>query len=274
MQSMRVQLAVFDIDGTLLYTGQPLSPHTMAALHDTYRRGISLALASSRPAAALDVIADTIKLPMYRIAYNGAYAEDLRGDDIMTEAFRVDAPLLTALQHYQQRGGTVHLYDQMHRWIAFGDRGRVEEEERIVGVRVHYRTTMIDTRDVETPLFKALCQGQEQHLGEVRELLAAQEELNLLSSGRDYYDIHPVRAGKCAALTALCKHLQIGLDEVAAFGDSDSDAEMLAHAGLGVAVGDASARARTAASVHLDGPGSGALEDFLRQLQPPSALDS
>ena len=91
-------------------------------------------------------------------------------------------------------------------------------------------------------------------------------DLVAVASGYDCCDIHAKGVGKAHAIRELCQHLGIAMDDVVAFGDSDSDAPMLRMAGYGVAVGAASARAKMAARDHIDGPGSDAIAGWIDRI--------
>ena len=69
----------------------------------------------------------------------------------------------------------------------------------------------------------------------------------MTSSWWDNIEIVPRSASKGSALQALAKSLNIPMDEVMVFGDSDNDLSMLKAAGVSVAMGNANERVRASA---------------------------
>ena len=71
-------------------------------------------------------------------------------------------------------------------------------------------------------------------------LSGAMDGVYLTSSAPHLLELVDARAGKGAAVRALCGLLGIDPAQVAAFGNADNDADLLRLAGFGVAVADAS----------------------------------
>ena len=72
-------------------------------------------------------------------------------------------------------------------------------------------------------------------------------DADVTSSWWDNIEIVPRSASKGSALQALAKSLNIPMDEVMVFGDSDNDLSMLKTAGVSVAMGNANERVRASA---------------------------
>ncbi|HXZ24149.1 MAG TPA: phosphoglycolate phosphatase [Methanomassiliicoccales archaeon] len=82
------------------------------------------------------------------------------------------------------------------------------------------------------------------------------------------FAIHMMEPGqsKLEGVKKACELLALDLSEVAAFGDSDNDAKMLAGVGFGVAVGNASPAAKSAAKYVASGKHSDGVEEGLKHL--------
>ena len=74
-------------------------------------------------------------------------------------------------------------------------------------------------------------------------------EFNIILGSPEPFFVEFLRpdASKGAGLVELCKHLEIPMNEVVAFGDGDNDKEMLQFAGRGVAMKNAKQAAKSAA---------------------------
>lgn len=83
------------------------------------------------------------------------------------------------------------------------------------------------------------------------------------------FAIHIMNKGhsKLAGVEKGCELLGIGLEEVAAIGDSDNDSRMLAGCGFGIAVGNASPSAKSAADFVAKGMHSEGVIEGLRRLE-------
>lgn len=72
-------------------------------------------------------------------------------------------------------------------------------------------------------------------------------DADVTSSWWDNIEIVPRSASKGSALQALAKSLNIPMDEVMVFGDSDNDLSILKAAGVSVAMGNANERVKASA---------------------------
>lgn len=264
-----IDLAVFDIDGTLIDARNPLSEHTIKALRGLREAGIGVALASSRQRASLVDIAAAIGLEMPLIPFNGTLVTAANGTPIAAETFTPGDALTAALAAFVDAGGCIHAYAK-DRWHAYGQAHRIVREAAGADVTPDLRAERLDAHSLPESLLKIMCDGTNDELAGVRAAVAAQPELVISWSGNACHDVHLASATKGHALRVLCEHLDVELAHVAAFGDADSDITMLANAGYGYAMGDAGEQVRAAAGLHLDGPGSGALERLLVEIAETS----
>lgn len=265
-----IDLAVFDIDGTLIDSRHPLADHTIAALRSLADAGIRVALASSRQRSSLVEIAATIRLDMPLIAFNGTLVTAVDGATVAAETFVPGDALTAALVAFVDAGGCIHAYAE-DRWHAYGDEHLIGREAAGAEVTPDLRADRFEPASLPTPVLKIMCDGSNQALAGVQAAVAAQPELLISWSGTECHDIHLATATKGHALRVLCDHLGIELARTAAFGDADSDITMLENAGHGYAMGAAGERVRAGADHHLDGPGSGALEALLMEISRTTA---
>ena len=79
-------------------------------------------------------------------------------------------------------------------------------------------------------------------------------EFNIVVGSPDPFFVEFLRpdVSKGMGLKHICKHLEIDLQHVVAFGDGDNDKELLQYAGIGVAMKNAKPTAKEAANVVLE----------------------
>ena len=87
------------------------------------------------------------------------------------------------------------------------------------------------------------------HRAELREKARAIPKAYITSSSPRLIEISDAAAGKGASLRRLCEILKVPASAVAAFGNGDNDADMLAFAGLGAAMKNATAACIASADI-------------------------
>ena len=94
----RIQLAAFDLDGTLLREDKTPSPYTLAMLEKVLDHGVEVVLASGRSRGIIPrVLLDNPRI-RYVISCNGAVVWDLREKRAVTEDLVPDDTALTILR--------------------------------------------------------------------------------------------------------------------------------------------------------------------------------
>jgi Cof subfamily protein (haloacid dehalogenase superfamily) len=268
MHDVHAQLVVFDIDGTLVDSENPMSDVTAGALRELQKRGLQIAFASSRPIASLALLARHVGVDAHLIAYNGALARCASGQQLIAESFVMDMRLINVLRKFSTAGGAVnvYVYERLH-WLAFGPSAFIDLEERATGLTADSRFPPEALLNVAgSSVLKVMCRSSRLACKQLLRDMDAYFDPVAVASASDCCDIQAKGVGKAHAIRELCHNLDIAPNDVVAFGDSDSDASMLRMAGYGVAVGAASARAKMAAREHIDGPGSDAIAGWLDRI--------
>ncbi|HEU0191795.1 MAG TPA: HAD-IIB family hydrolase [Mycobacterium sp.] len=270
IRDVRAQLVVFDLDGTLLDTDNPISETTIRAIRELAHRGLQIAFASSRPLASVELFARNVGVTAHLIGFNGASAVSASGRQLLEKTFVLDARLAELLHRFSDTGGLVNVYRHSH-WLAAGPAAAIDHEEEATGLTADSRSSAAALSGVVgSEVLKVMCRGGESAC--VRLLSAVPELGNLtaVSAGWDCCDIQADGVDKARAVGELCRDLGVTPSGVVAFGDSDSDAGMLQMVGYGVAVGAASAKARAAAGELIPGPGSNAVAEWLDRIAAAS----
>lgn len=261
------KLIVFDVDGTLLHTGQRITPQAAAAVADLVRDGLEVALASARLDESLAVVNQAVGVPLHRISYNGALTRHADGEVVHEVGFGITPALAEALAALVNSGGTIDLYLTDGRWLAIGTDEAIAREERDTWCVASSHASSTEAAELAgIDCRKILCEGPDELVVRLDAAVAEMPGINLTHSGMDLHDIWPETSGKGNALAALCQRLGIIPDEVVACGDSATDLPMIELAGTGVGVAPCAPAVREAADVVVEGPGSEQLFATVREL--------
>ena len=226
---MPIRLIATDMDGTLL-TDEPLIlPETADVLRRAAEKGIVLSLASGRLPDDASFFAVDAKLPMHVIALNGAVTLVKPLGDVQ-EAHHLPQPTVHRI--------TARLDEANVQYAVFGVHERTAFRNRKQGIdAVIQDCVKVVVFSQNLPLLDDL-------RAFVRDTCP---DADVTSSWWDNIEIVPRSASKGSALQALAKSLNIPMDEVMVFGDSDNDLSMLKTAGVSVAMGNANERVRASA---------------------------
>jgi Cof subfamily protein (haloacid dehalogenase superfamily) len=283
MKNGNIRCLVFDIDGTLLDSGRKLSERNRSALLAAADSGAALALATGRPFGA--VPRDIARLPgmTYAVTSNGAAICRLPGGKRVLEALmppQTARAVINILSPYLARGdaacevvtgGEAHCSAAYHASPeAFGaGRGGAE----------YIRATRRPEKDIEgyalgniaaIDCINAVAARPELRAELLEKLRAGVRGASFITGGR-LIEMAREGCGKAGAVSALLGMLGVAPEEAAAFGDGDSDAEMLAFAGSGVAVGAASEKCAAAARFTAIDPAQW-IEENLSRFSTPAGF--
>lgn len=85
---MAIKLIAVDLDGTLLNSGNAISPETLRTLQVAHGMGIKVVLASGRPLSGVMPFENQLGLEgseEYAVVFNGAVVQDLSGKVLMSQ---------------------------------------------------------------------------------------------------------------------------------------------------------------------------------------------
>ena len=260
MNPALTELAAFDLDGTLLRPDGTLSPYARRAVCDAAACGVEIVIASGRSYHSLPRELLSLGAVRYAITSNGAAV--CRVPD-GTRVFSMTLP------EHAVRGALALVPDGIvvegfYRGVPHCD-ARYVEDPIAFGCSPAYVPYVQSTRTPEDNIrafllshadeldsLNIVCPDADRRASLQALLTGALENVLFTSSTPHLLEIVHARAGKGAALRALCQLLGVSRTHTAAFGNADNDADMLAFAGLGVAVSDASPACLAAADEVCD----------------------
>jgi Cof subfamily protein (haloacid dehalogenase superfamily) len=257
----RYALVAIDVDGTLLTSHGEVSPRTRAALASAVDAGATIVLATGRRLRSARPIAAMLAHPPLLLCSQGAtlwrdgtllYHQHMsvRAAEAVVDAART-CDMQTVVFGHAATPATVDLLYVDGDWQA-NERLRWYLGRNVDCVRPYTPGCLADG-PAQTFTLDATERLDRLHDALLRHPDAAHLYRVIYSStqfrvGGAIEVLHP-QASKAAALAFLCAELDIGPENVIAFGDNVNDVEMLAFAGLGVAMANGSAEARAVAGL-------------------------
>ncbi len=245
-----IRLLAVDLDGTVMLPGDRITPAVRDALAAARAAGIRVILATGRMVQSAERYAQNLALvPGPVICYNGAGVAELPGRKFWFLDTLPDLPARRVVERALRDDYLLQIYVGEEVWASQEDdrvRRYVESNHVAIWVRTPGELT-----DWPVPPIKILIQDTPERLARLRTDLDALDlaGVRLVSSQRDYLEVLPAQAGKGRALARVASCLEIPRQAVAAVGDGENDADMLAWAGLGIAMGQAHPAAKAAADV-------------------------
>lgn len=242
--SQSIALVISDIDGTLITSNHEVTDATKAAAAKLYRRGIELALASSRPPRSIVPLADALKLRGPFAAFNGALI--VRGDgDVLARSVIPPATIARVKAVADSLGLSVWLYDEKDWWAPWRD-AFVDREEHTAGF-----SPRIDGYDerITREANKLTVVGKPERVAQAEERVLSEltSEVSASRSKPRFLDVTAYGIHKGTVVVRLAKLLDIPTERVAVIGDGPNDVEMFKQAGLSIAMGQAVDEVREAA---------------------------
>lgn len=276
---MAIKALAFDIDGTLTNDQKVVTPRTKAAIMAAQEAGITVILASGRPAFGLKALARELELDRHHgllIAFNGATVVDAVTDEVLFDRALTPDEVQRVLAH-------VRCFDVIP-MITHGDELLVEDvfAEPILhhGVPmsiIKYEARACNLHPREVGDLAAFCTGPENkiltagtdtylqdHWREMYEPFRA--ELTGMFTADFYFEFTARGISKGQALAGALPKRGIDASELAAFGDSQNDVAMLRYAGVGVAMANATDEVKGVADMVCGSNNEDGIADALAQL--------
>ncbi|WP_026231711.1 Cof-type HAD-IIB family hydrolase [Neolewinella persica] len=252
------QLALSDIDGTLLNADREVSAALKAQVARLTANEIPFILISSRMPQAMTHLQDDLGisgLPL--ICYNGGWVL-VDGEPIHSESIPLDIIRAVAAL---QRGTSlsVQLFHADEWYVESMDfyAKREENNTKVTPSVREIADTLADWTARKLGAHKIMVMGEPTGIDQMVAQLeqAFDNELHLYRSKDTYLEIASKRISKLTGIEQLIAHKYPGvsLAECIAFGDNYNDIEMLQAVGLGVAVANAKQEVLAVADVVVAG---------------------
>ncbi|MBP3719019.1 MAG: HAD family hydrolase [Eubacterium sp.] len=261
MLETEIKMLAFDLDDTALDGNGQLAPETREAFIKAAEAGIEPVIASGRSFYSLPQ--ELLEVPgiRYAICSNGANLFDTVNrkclDSMCLEEYSIDQ-IVKIADDYKD---TVYL-DAFTEGVPHSDRRLLDTLLSNDKISEHRKVYLRRTRRPEDDI-RGFIRDNKSRLDcmnynvfdtrlfdELMSRLANEvQDIYFTSSIPELIEISYKDSGKAAGLKRMCDYLNIPIQNVAAFGNADNDAEMISVAGRGYAVANSSQVALDAADV-------------------------
>lgn len=267
MRETKYELIALDMDGTLLDSGQRITPRAKAAVGEILAHGKQVVFATGRCRPQLEEYLECFPQMRYLICENGACVCDLKtGEDLFRRALPqqqvlhvmetvekedVLATFFIGNRSFMDRRTFLRMEEfGLESYRAVFAKSAVWVEDlfsfyrdrplEVEKIALFFPSGNLNARDGLHRRAQACARVQERiHSLPVTMAVSASGNMEITGEG----------VNKGTGLKLLCGHLGLPLSQTAAVGDGENDRELLRLAGFAVAMENASASIRAAAAV-------------------------
>lgn len=239
---MKYKALALDLDGTLVDSNKKISAENREALWRAIDKGISIIIATGRPALGVKHIVKELELDTrggYVLNYNGGRIVNCVTGEVMVE-YILPAECIPVINELARNSGTYACTYYNDMILAESD-----TDEYVVREAFCNNTTVYKVEDftefVNYPVNKCLIVGEHEKLLPVQAKLLEifPDKVDAFFSESYFLEIVPKGVAKSQGIRDVAKCLGITVNQIAAFGDGLNDIPMLEVAGLGVAMENA-----------------------------------
>lgn len=246
----KYKILVVDIDGTVTNSEKNVTQKTFDAIMRIQKEGKKFVIASGRPTAGTNCVANTLKLSEfggYVLSFNGAKITNKKTNkvifdnslpaniikDIYKDAIANGVGIMTYKNDKIISGTPIDKYQQL--------------EANINNMEIEYVENFENFVDFSSN--KCLLTAEPNIAEKVEKLLAKKytNSLSIFRSEPFFVEIMPQNIDKAFSLSKLLEHLSLSKEQMICIGDGFNDISMIKYAGLGVAMQNAQEIVKNAA---------------------------
>ena len=246
----KIKVIVMDMDGTLLNSEKKISIRTMQALKKMHSYGYRIGLASGRPLIGLERTANDLAIKDivdFMVAFNGAEMYD-SADDITEKFYQLEPEIIAdIIEEYKEFGLNPYVY-QGDVCYAYHNDSTIQRAAN----NNHLTVKICDMlSEIKSPQSKLVLSTPAEKMSEVEAYyeLHKSDRFRAFKTQADMFEfVHP-KLSKVYGIKAYCEKYGLSLGQVAAFGDTTNDIEMIAECGMGVCMCNGTQDAKDVADI-------------------------
>ena len=247
-----IKLVASDIDGTIVYDDNKISPKNIEAIEELNKSNIIFVICTGKTYLLMKDLCKKIKAD-YGIFGNGTQIIDFKTGKEIERKVLSEKEIEKCIEITRKNNLHIHVYT---------DKGIVAEESLKY---MAYRNYMLYKEEIEFDVVKDLGKfikeknlsvlklviSGEKNLNDIKQEISKDGDLTVTRIGKyneykdktideeyEYLDVIPKNTTKYTSLKQLCEYLNIQKEEVMAIGDNINDIGMIENAKVGVAIGD------------------------------------
>lgn len=262
----RPKLLAIDIDGTLLNSAGELTVRTETALKAAMSQGIQVILATGRMCCSGLVYAQRLGLTAPCVFYNGAMITNPVTQEVYFKQEISEDYVAQVTDFFHKNGWYMQKY--IDDTLCVVDENDEHCKYYVSIAKVKPKSLGEKFWTLKTTSTKLLACSD--NVEELPEMLAKTEQkfgkqLYVASSWKRFVELMHPEVNKARSVERAAALLGITQPDVACFGDSGNDAEMLAWAGFGVAMGNSANAIKQAADTVAKSNDEDGLAQFVEQ---------
>lgn len=245
-----IKLIVMDMDGTLLDSRKEVSSYTMKLLERLSGDGFKLGIASGRPITGLKRTVAALGLDAYINFMTGSNGAELYDADNGKEDcfYQLEPEVIN---------GIIDLYApfDLNPYVYQGENCyayRIDSTIERAANNNHLGIVLCNLKEeIKRPQSKLVLSTPAEKMEQVEAFYAQHKSDNYhaFKSQADMFEfVHP-KLSKVYGIAYYCSHHGLSINQVAAFGDTTNDIEMLKECGTGVCMCNGTEDAKQAADI-------------------------
>lgn len=246
-----IRLAALDLDGTLLRDDKTISDYTLSTLEKLTKAGILVVPATGRN---LEGLKDNIlRVPgiSYAVCSNGAQVFRLDRRKLLWEAAIPLEDAVAAIRYLQEFPTFLYVHTEKGTFRS-GSWRDTDLKKRFPFIRFEDNNVPDLPAFVEEKQLRVIKIGvfvlDDRTFGRLLEKGSPMPSISQFRTGPCNLELNSARASKAYGVEALCRHLNLSMDQVLAVGDNQNDISLLRMAGVSAAMGNSEEDVKAAAA--------------------------
>lgn len=251
MNRKGIRLAALDLDGTLLRDDKTISDYTLSTLEKLTKAGILVVPATGRN---LEGLKDNIlRVPgiSYAVCSNGAQVFRLDHRKLLWEAAIPLEDAVAAIRYLQQFPTFLYVHTEEGTFRS-GNWRDTDLKKRFPFIRFEENNVPDLPAFVEEKQLRVIKIGvfvlDDRTFGRLLEKGSPMPSISQFRTGPCNLELNSARASKAYGVEALCRHLNLSMNQVLAVGDNQNDISLLRMAGVSAAMGNSEEDVKAAAA--------------------------
>ncbi len=232
-----IELAVVDVDGTLLTPDKELTKRAQGAVRALREAGVRVALTSGRPPRGMRMLIDPLAIHTPLATFNGGMFVDHQLS-VLEQHVIPASSARDAVSLLEECGLDVWVYRGKEWYVRDADAPHVDKEQRTVEFEPTVVETLDDLLDRAVKIV-GVSDDPDRMARTEKEAAGLGSEVSASRSQPYYLDITHPKANKGSVVERLSTLLSVPLDRIATFGDMPNDVDMFEASGLSIAMGNA-----------------------------------